>query len=80
LNSHVYNDFATGIYLSVRYSNTKKAAANMPTVVGSILGGAGYVLTGVAGAGLGAGFMAFLQNMKKKKKEENIEENPTTGE
>jgi hypothetical protein len=81
LNSHVYNDFATGIYLSVRYSNTKKAAANMPTVVGSILGGAGYVLIGVAGAGLGAGFMAILQNMKKEeKKEENIEETPTTEE
>ena len=33
LNSHVYNDDAAGIYLTVRYSTTKKAAADMPTVV-----------------------------------------------
>ena len=82
LNSHVYNDDAEGIYLSVRYSTTKKAAADMPTVVGSMLGGAYYVLTAVGGAGLGIGGMALFQQMKKKKKEEEVVpiEETTTGE
>jgi hypothetical protein len=85
LNSHVYKSGATGIYLSVRYSTTKKAAADMPSVVGSILGGAYYVLTAIGGAGLGVGGMVLFQNFKKKKKEdvqeETIpEEQTTTGE
>ena len=84
LNSHVYNKNAAGIYLTVRYSTTKKAAADMPTVVGSILGGAYYVLTAVGGAGLGVGGMALFQSFKKKKKEEVVEETvqeeTTTGE
>jgi hypothetical protein len=83
LNSHVYNDFATGIYLSVRYSTTKKAAANMPSVIGTMLGGAYYVLTAVGGAALGVGGMALFQNLKKKKEEiqeEVHEETTTTGE
>ena len=84
LNSHVYNDDAVGVYLTVRYSTTKKAAADMPTVVGSMLGGAYYLLTAVGGAGLGVGGMALFQNLKKKKKEEMIEEaiveETTTGE
>jgi hypothetical protein len=73
LNSHVYNKDATGIYLSVRYSTTKKAAADMPTVVGSMLGGAYYVLTAIGGAGLGIGGMALFQHLRKKKKEEVVE-------
>ena len=84
LNSHVYNDDAVGVYLTVRYSTTKKAAADMPTVVGSMLGGAYYLLTAVGGAGLGVGGMALFQSFKKKKKEEVVEETvqeeTTTGE
>ena len=84
LNSHVYNDDAAGIYLTVRYSTTKKAAADMPTVVGSMIGGAYYLLSAVGGAGLGIGGMALFQHFKKKKKEEvveeNIQEETTTGE
>jgi hypothetical protein len=57
LNSHVYNDDADGIYLSVRYSTTKKAAADMPTAVGSMIGGAYYVLAADSGACLGVGGM-----------------------
>ena len=74
LNSHVYNDDVDGIYLSVRYSTTKKAAADMPTVVGSMLGGAYYVLTAIGGAGLGVGGVFLVQYMTKKKKEEVAEE------
>jgi hypothetical protein len=80
LNSHVYNGGAVGIYLSVRYSTTKKAAADMPTVVGSMVGGAYYLLTAVGGAGLGVGGMALFQHLKKKKKVEVQEERTTTGE
>jgi hypothetical protein len=46
-------------------------------VVGSILGGAYYVLTAVGGAGLGIGGMMLIQNAKKNKKEDTVEE-PTT--
>ena len=70
LNSHVYSKNAAGIYLTVRYSTTKKAAADMPTVVGSMLGGVYYVLTAVGGAGLGVGGMVLVQYLQKKKKEE----------
>jgi hypothetical protein len=80
LNSHVYNKDATGIYLSVRYSTTKKAAADMPTVVGSMLGGAYYALAAVGGAALGVGGMALVQNLKKKKGEVVTEEATTDGE
>ena len=85
LNSHVYNKDAVGIYLTVRYSTTKKAAADMPTVVGSMLGGAYYVLTAIGGAGLGVGGMVLFQHFKNKKKEEVEEatlpeETTTTGE
>ena len=78
LNSHVYNGDAVGVYLSVRYSTTKTAAADMPTVVGSMLGGMYYVLTAVGGAGLGAGGMLLLQNLKKKKKGEEVQEEVVT--
>ena len=71
LNSHVYNDDADGIYLSVRYSNTKKAAADMPNVVGSMFAnGLYYLLVAVGGAAIGAGLTLALQ--KKKRKEETV--------
>ena len=84
LNSHVYNKNAVGVYLTVRYSTAKKAAADMPTVVGTILGGAYYALTAFGGVGLGIGGMALFQHLQKKKKEETVEETvveeTTTGE
>ena len=69
LNSHVYRGNAVGVYLSVRYSNTKKAAADMPTVVGSMIGGVGYALSGIAGVGVGVGGMILFTRFKKKKEE-----------
>ena len=70
LNSHVYNANAKGAYLTVRYSTAKKAAADMPTVIGSMFAtGALYAVTALAGAGLGVGGTILFQNIKKKKKE-----------
>ena len=70
LNSHVYNANAKGAYLTVRYSTAKKAAADVPTVVGSVFTtGAVYAITILAGAGVGTG--AVLLTQKKFKKEEN---------
>ncbi|MBR5452236.1 MAG: hypothetical protein IKV36_04490 [Clostridia bacterium] len=73
LNSHVYNDNAPGVYVTIRYSNTKKAAADLPSVVGSMFAtGALYALTALAGAGVGVGGTILLQNAKKKKKEKEL--------
>ena len=73
LNSHVYNSKALGAYLTVRYSTAKKAAVDMPTVVGSmLLPGAYYAITALAGVGAGMGGMALLQKYTKKKKEEEV--------
>ena len=73
LNSHVYNDNAPGVYVTIRYSNTKKAAADLPNVVGSMFAtGALYALTALAGAGVGVGGTILLQNAKKKKKEKEL--------
>ena len=70
LNSHVYNDDAPGVYVTIRYSNTKKAAADVPTVVGSMFAtGALYAVTLLAGAGIGTGAVFLTQ--KATKKEEN---------
>ena len=70
LNSHVYNDDAPGVYVTIRYSTTKKAAADLPAVVGSMFGaGAFYALTALGGAGLGVGGTLLLQKAKKKKDE-----------
>ena len=84
LNSHVYSKNAPGVYLSVRYSTTKKAAADMPTVVGSMFGGTYYILSAVGGVAVGVGGMVLFQHLKKKKKEEIAEETvveeTTTGE
>ena len=74
LNSHVYNDDAPGVYVTIRYSTTKKAAADLPTVVGSMVAtGALYALTALAGAGLGIGGTLLVQKAKKKKAEEDNE-------
>ena len=70
LNSHVYSSDAKGAYVTVRYSTTKKAAADLPTVVGSMFAtGALYTLTLLAGVGVGAGSVLLIQ--KSAKKEEN---------
>jgi hypothetical protein len=69
LNTHVYNDDAVPIYVTVRYSNTKKAAADLPDVVGSIISeGALYVVTAVGGIGVGAGATLLTQAIRKKRR------------
>ena len=73
LNSHVYSKNAPGVYVTMRYSTAKKAAADVPTVVGSMFGGAFYALTALAGAGAGVGGTLLLQKAKKKKAEEDNE-------
>ena len=66
LNSHVYNADAKGAYLTVRYSSTKKAAANVPTVVGSVFSeGTLYVVTALGGAVVGMGGTLLLQRIAK---------------
>ena len=71
LNSHVFNKDAKGAYLTVRYSNTKKAAADVPAVVGSMFsGGALYVVTALGGAIVGIGGTLLLQKAAKAKKKE----------
>ena len=68
LNSHVFGKNAPGVYLTVRYSTAKKAAADVPNVVGSlIISGGYYALTAFAGAGVGVGAMALTQFLRKKK-------------
>ena len=68
LNSHVYNDAAAGAYLTVRYSTTKKMAADVPNVVGSMFAqGALYAITAIAGAGVGVGATLALVAAKRKK-------------
>ena len=70
LNSHVYNDDAPGVYVTIRYSTTKKAAADVPAVVGSIFAtGALYAVTLLAGAGVGT--CAVFLTQKATRKEEN---------
>ena len=71
LNSHVFNDSVMGAYLTVRYSTTKKAAADVPAVVGSVFSeGAIYALTAIGGAAVGAGATFGIISYKKKKSEE----------
>ena len=71
LNSHVYNSEAKGAYLTVRYSNTKKAAAEIPGVVGSMFAtGALYMVTVLAGAGIGTGAVLLTQKAPKREEEE----------
>ena len=69
LNSHVYNADAPGVYVTVRYSTAEKAAADIPSVVGSMVAtGALYILTLTTGVGVGIGTMFFVQNFDQKKK------------
>ena len=78
LNNHVYSKNAPGVYVTMRYSTTKKAAAIVPDVVGSIFsGGTLYALTAVGGIGAGIGATLLIQKAKKKKEEtpEALEEN-----
>ena len=71
LNSHVYNDDAPGVYVTIRYSNTKKAAADVPSVVGSMFAtGALYAVTLLAGAGIGTGAVFLTQRATKKEENE----------
>ena len=70
LNSHVYSKNAPGVYVTMRYSTTEKAAADMPSVVGSMVAtGALYTLTAVCGAGVGIGGTLLLQKARKKEQE-----------
>ena len=71
LNSHVYAKNAPGVYVTIRYSTTKKAAADVPSVVGSMFAtGALYMLVAVGGAGLGVGGTILVQKSGKKKDED----------
>ena len=68
LNSHVYSKNAPGVYVTIRYSTTEKAASKMPSVVGSMVAtGALYTLTAIGGAGLGVGGTILVQKARKKK-------------
>ncbi|MBO5907437.1 MAG: hypothetical protein J6Q85_04750 [Clostridia bacterium] len=71
LNSHVYSKNAPSAFVTVRYSTAKKAAEDMPAVVGSIVAtGALYTLTAFAGIGAGVGGTILVQKLKKKKEAE----------
>ena len=76
LNSHAYSKNAPGVYVTVRYSTAKKAAADIPVVVGSMLEGAFYALTAIGGIGVGVGSTILIQKAKKKKGmvEEKVED------
>jgi hypothetical protein len=67
LNSNVYSKNAPGVYVTMRYSTAKKAAADIPDVVGSMLDGAFYALAALGGIGIGIGATVFVQKTNKKK-------------
>ncbi|MBQ1212210.1 MAG: hypothetical protein IIX69_02200, partial [Clostridia bacterium] len=68
LNSHAYDKNAPAVYVTMRYSTAKKAAADVPTVVGSIFtDGALYTLTALGGAAVGVGAVFAIGALKKKK-------------
>ena len=67
LNSHVFSKNAPGVYVTIRYSTAKKAAADLPDVVGSLFGGAFYALAALGGIGVGVGATVLVQKTKKKK-------------
>ena len=71
INSHVFSKNAPGVYVTIRYSTAKKAAADIPDVVGSMFGGAFYVLTALGGIGIGIGATVLVQKTKKKKEVAN---------
>ena len=68
LNSHAYDGKAPAVYVTIRYSTAKKAAADVPTVVGSMFSdGALYTLTALGGAAVGVGAVFAIGALKKKK-------------
>ena len=67
LNSHVFSKNAPGVYVTMRYSTTKKAAADLPDVIGSMLDGALYAVVAIGGAAIGVGTTVLVQKAKKKK-------------
>ena len=70
VNSHVFYGSAPAVYVTIRYSTAKKAAADVPTVVGSIFSdGALYALTALGGAAVGVGATFAIGALKKKKEE-----------
>ena len=70
LNSHVYDSDAPAVYVTIRYSTAKKAAADVPSVVGSMFSdGAFYTLTALGGAAVGVGATLAIGALKKKKEE-----------
>ena len=73
LNSHVFSKKAPSVYVSIRYSTAKKAAADMPDVVGAMLDGAIYALIALGGIGVGVGATLLIQKGKKKNKKETPE-------
>ena len=79
LNTHVYNSAAQGAYITMRYSTTKKAAADVPAVVGSIFAtGALYTLTALGGAAVGVGATFGVISYKKKKTQQGAEADSDT--
>ena len=78
LNMHDFEAETKSAYVTVRYSNVKKAAADVPNVVGSMFAtGALYVLTAVCGAGLGVGGTILVQKSGKSKAEDAPEAEAT---
>jgi hypothetical protein len=71
LNMHDFEDDVKSAYVTVRYSTAKKAAADVPSVVGSMFAtGALYLLTAAFGAGVGIGGTILVQKSGKKKDED----------
>ena len=75
LNKYTYG-FTPSIYLSVKQSkNDKSAIADVPQVVGSMIGTGFIVLAGGIGAALGVGgTIGTLEILKRKKNKPNAEE------
>ena len=68
LISHAYDGKAPAVYVTIRYSTAKKAAADIPSVVGSMFSdGALYTLTALGGAAVGVGAVFAIGALKKKK-------------
>ena len=70
LNMHAFKNTKPA-YVTVRYSNTKKAAADVPSAIGSMIAtGALYAVTVLAGAGIGTGAVLLTQKSGEKKKDD----------
>lgn len=69
LNKYNFESKADSIYLSAKQSENQKAAvADVPAVVGAMIGKGYYFLIGGAGALVGAGAMFMINHIQKKKK------------